>query len=137
MIVVEVAALALGAFAIDGQLEEDEGADRREDQHRHDRPEDLEAGRAVDLEPVGRSGPLAAPVLGDQHDQGALDADEDDRGEDEHEDVRLADVVRVRRMRCSGSSAPVASERRTGERERARARDTEYEGFPTHAFGIV
>ncbi len=77
-----------------GSLMKMNAGDRGEDQHRHDRPEDLEARRAVQLQPIGVAGALPAPVLHDQRDQRAFDADEDDDREDGDEEVALPDAAR-------------------------------------------
>ena len=59
-----------------------------------DRPADLEAGVAVDL---GGDGALLGPELLDRVDQRALDDDEHDRRDVEHDLVQRVDLVGVRR----------------------------------------
>ena len=75
--VVSSAAAALGALEIPGSSQKMNDADRGEDQDRDDGPDDLEPGRAVDLGPSAVRDALAAPVLDDEQDEDALDAEED------------------------------------------------------------
>ena len=52
-----------------GQLREDEGSDREQDQHRADRPRQLEAVRPVDLRSVGVPRPVSAAVADHERDR--------------------------------------------------------------------
>ena len=85
-----------------GQLVEDETTDHGEDHDRDDRPDDLEARRAVDLRPFDRPCALAAAVLDDEGDERAFDDHEDHAGEDRDDDEGVVDAMRVRRVRLSG-----------------------------------
>src|SRR5581483_2390962 len=112
-----------------GELVEDERADRNEDQHGEDGPDDLEARRAVDLGALGGARAAAAPVADREEDQRAFDDQEDRAGEAEHEQVRRRDPVRVRRLRRRWQQSAVAGRCRLGEEERADDPDTEENAF--------
>ena len=79
------------------ELVEDERGDRGEDQHRADRPGQLQVRVPADLRPLDLPSAAAASEADDEDDEHDLDQHEDERGEAEDEPVGIVDAVRVRR----------------------------------------
>ena len=123
----------------DRQLDEHEGSDRAQDEHRSDRPGQLQPVRPVDLRPVGIAGATPSPVPDDEEDQQALDEHEDREGKGRDEPVALADRLGVRRLGCHRREAAVPAEcdRRIGDERDERAEDGD--GVPPgrHGAGIL
>ena len=120
-----------------GQLVEDEGPDRGEEDDGQDRPQHLEPGRAVNLRAFGGTCPLAAPVLDDECDERPFDDQEDHAAEDRHEDERVLDAMRVRRVRARQQEPAASCVRTRGRGQGDKARKNGGKGGPAHPGGIV
>src|SRR5262249_40608713 len=122
----------LGHVLDPGQLVEDEGGDRGEDQDGPGRPHQLRARVAVDLEAVDLAAASAAPVPNDEEDERPLDEKEDERREAEDEVVRVVDPGRVRRVGRRRRETPVRGGCGSCGDERESAGGEEQEELPAH-----
>src|SRR5581483_466770 len=127
-----------GGHVLDpGELVEDEGGDRGEDQDRDDRPGDLEPGRAVDLHPLCVARPAPPPVADHEPDERAFDDDEDEGREPEDHPVGVVDPGGVRRDRRLGAEAAVPGKRARPEDEGEQGRDEQSRDQAAHDAGIL
>ena len=112
-----------------GQLHEDEGDDDREQQHRDDRPGNLDSRVASHLRAFGSALPVAPAIADDEEEQRRLDENEDEARHEEDEDVRVVDRLRVLRRGLDRRQAAVLRQRGGSEGERCERGD---EGGQAH-----